>query len=86
MAAGVAPGIVLADAGYGCDGEFRAGLTAKGLTYVVGVQSTLSLWPPGMEPLPPKTWSGRGRKPSRLQRDADHAPVSAKDLALGLPA
>ena len=85
-AAGVAPGIVLADAGYGSDGEFRAGLTAMGLIYAVGVQSTLSLWPPGMEPLPPKPWSGRGRKPSRLQRDADHAPVSAKDLALSLPA
>ena len=86
LAAGIAPGIVLADAGYGYDGEFRAGLTAMGLKYAVGVQSTLSLWPPGMEPLPPKPWSGRGRKPARLQRDADHAPVSAKDLALSLPA
>ena len=85
-AAGVAGTIVLADAGYGCDGEFRAGLTAMGFTYALGVQSTLSVWPPGMEPLPPKPWSGRGRKSSRMQRDADHAPVSAKDLALGLPA
>ena len=39
QAAGVAPGIVLADAGYGYDGTFRAGLTAMGLTYAVGVQS-----------------------------------------------
>ena len=85
-AAGVATGMVLADAGYGSDGEFRAGVTAMGLKYVVGVQSTLSIWPPGMEPLPPKPWSGRGRKPSRIQRDAEHAPVSAKALALGLPA
>ena len=82
----VAPGIVLTDAGYGNDGAFRAGVTALGLTYAVGVQSTLSVWPPGEEPLPPKPWSGRGRKPTRLRHDAEHRPVSAKTLAMGLPA
>jgi SRSO17 transposase len=84
LAAGVAPGMVLADAGYGIDGGFRAGVTALELAYAVGVQSTLSVWPPGMEPLPPAPWSGRGRQPSRVRRDADHAPVCAKTLALGL--
>jgi len=49
----------------------------------VGVQSTLSVWPPA---LPPDVWSGRGRRPSRLRRDKAHRPVSAKDLAIGLPA
>jgi SRSO17 transposase len=83
--AGVAPGIVLADAGYGSDGAFRAGVTALGLTYAAGVQSTLSIWPPGEEPLPAKPWSGRGRKPSRLRHDAEHRPVSAKELAMRLP-
>jgi SRSO17 transposase len=78
-------GVVLADAGYGSDGAFRAGVTTLGLLYCVGVQSTISLWPPGLEPLPPEPWSGRGRKPSRLRRDADHQPVSAKTLAMGLP-
>ena len=82
--AGVARGVVLADAGYGVDGPFRSGVTALGLTYVVGVQSTLSVWPPGVEPLPPAPWSGRGRKPARLRRDADHKPVDAKTLALEL--
>jgi SRSO17 transposase len=81
----VARGIVLADAGYGSDREFRAGVTTLGLLYVVGVPSTISLWPPGKEPLPPAPWSGRGRKPTRLRRDADHQPVSAKTLAMGLP-
>ena len=57
---GVAGGVVLTDAGYGCDGTFRAGVTTLGLLYAVGVQSTLSVWPPGEEPLPPKPWSGRG--------------------------
>jgi SRSO17 transposase len=45
---------------YGCDGTFRAGVTALGLPYAVGAQSTLTLWPPGEEPLPSKPWSGRG--------------------------
>jgi SRSO17 transposase len=85
LLAGVARGVVLADAGYGSDGAFRAGVTAMGLTYSVGVQSTLSVWPSGTEPLPPKPWSGRGRKPSRMRREADHRPVSVKKLAMTLP-
>jgi SRSO17 transposase len=84
-AQGVAPGVVLADAGYGADGGFRAGLTALDLTYVVGVQPSLSVWRPGQGPLPPKPWSGRGRPTSRLRRDADHLPLSAKALAEELP-
>ncbi len=82
---GVEKGVVLTDAAYGCDGDFRAGVTALGLPYAVGVQSMLSVWPPGEQPLPPKPWSGRGRKPSRLRHDADHWPVSAKELAMRLP-
>jgi SRSO17 transposase len=78
LKAGVARGVVLADAGYGGDGAFRARLTALGLTYAVGVQSTLSVWPPGEEPLPAKAWSGKGRPPSRVRRDDDHRPFSAK--------
>ena len=46
QAAGVPPGVVLADAGYGADGAFRAGLSALALDYVVGVQPTLSVWRP----------------------------------------
>jgi SRSO17 transposase len=54
----VSPGVILADAGYGADGGFRAGLSEMGLAYVVGVQPTLSVWRPGEGPLPPKPWSG----------------------------
>ncbi len=36
--------------------------------------------------MPPKPWSGRGRKPSHLRHDPEHRPVSAKDLAVRLPA
>ena len=80
-ARGVAPGTILADAGYGADGSFRSGLSALGLAYVVGVQPTLSVWPPGEGPLPPKPWGGKGRPPSLVRRSPDKKPVSVKALA-----
>ena len=86
LAADVPRGVVVMDAGYGADGELRAGITDLGLAYVAGVQASVSVWPPGMTPRPPKPWSGRGRPPKLIRRDADHKPVSARDLARGLPA
>lgn len=83
---GVPEGVVLADAGYGNDSKFRAGLTKMGLAYAVGVQSSVRLWPPGTGPLPPKTWSGQGRPPKLLRRDAQTQPLSAERLAKALPA
>jgi len=76
---------VLADAGYGIDSQFRAGITELGLPYVVGVQSTTSVWAPGKAPLPAKPWSGQGRPPRLLRRHKDHQPLSARELALSLP-
>ena len=84
-AAGIEAELVLADAGYGNDTDFRDGITEIGLSYAVGIQSSTTLWPPGVEPLPPKQWSGRGRPTSAIRRDAEHQPVSAKQLALDLP-
>jgi SRSO17 transposase len=84
-AAGITAEVVLADAGYGTDTDFRDGITAIGLPYVTGIQSSTTLWPPGTEPLPPKPWSGRGRPTSAIRRDTEHQPISAKKLALGLP-
>ena len=86
IAAGIPKGTVLADPAYGNDTAFRQALADMGLHYVVGVQSTTTVWPPGIEPLPAPKYSGRGQPPSRLRRDADHAPESAKQLALALPA
>jgi SRSO17 transposase len=85
LSTGVPGGVVLADAGYGVDTAFRTGLTAMGLSYIVGIQSSTSLWPPGMEPLPPKAGSGRGRPPSLVRRNPEHKPVAAKQLAQTLP-
>ncbi len=85
-AAGVPRGVVLMDAGYGNHSRLRAAVTGLDLTYVAGILSSTSVWAPGTAPLPPKPWSGRGRRPKRLRRDALHRPVSVKGLALALPA
>jgi len=85
LEAAVPPAVVLTDAGYGVDTDFRDGVTALGLSYVVGIQSSTSLWVPGTGPLPPKRWRGIGRPPALIRRDAKHKPVSAKQMALALP-
>ena len=86
LRAGVPQGVVLMDAGYGSDTGLRTAITALDLHYVAGIQSNTTLWPPGKGPLPPKPWSGRGRPTTRTRRDAEHQPVHAKTIALGLPA
>ena len=83
--AGIARGVVLLDAGYGNHTKVRQEISALGLPYVAGIVSSTTLWPPGIEPLPAKRWSGRGRPPTRLRRNAKRRPVSAKEIALGLP-
>jgi SRSO17 transposase len=42
--AGGAPGVVLADAGYGNGSEFRDALRSRSLTYAVGIQSTTTVY------------------------------------------
>jgi SRSO17 transposase len=84
--ANVVPGVVLADAAYGNDGQFRAGLTELELQYVVGIQSSMTVWAPGTSPLPAKAWDGKGRPPKLLRRDGQHQPVAVKQLAASLPA
>jgi len=83
-AAGLPRGVALFDAGYGNNSAFRREVTALGLTYVAGIVPTTTVWAPGTAPLPPKRWSGRGRRPTRLRRDAKHRPVTVKELALSL--
>ena len=58
LVAGIEAEVALLDAGYGNDTDLRDGITEIGLAYVVGIQSSTSLWPPGVQPLPPKQWSG----------------------------
>src|SRR5580693_4282967 len=74
---GLPQGVVLADAGYGNDTSFRIALTEMKLTYVMGVQSTVTVWKPDEEPKPaPARQGNTGRPPKLLQRDSKHQPVS----------
>ena len=75
---------VLADAAYGNDNGFRDGLHELGLEYAVGVQSSTSVWPPGLAPLPCKPRGVMGRPPKLLRRDERQQPLSVKQLALCL--
>jgi SRSO17 transposase len=76
---------VLTDAAYGNDTEFRDGVTELGLLYVVGVQSSTSVWKPGQAPLPKRKWKGIGRPTSLLRRDRQHKPIPMRQLAMSLP-
>jgi SRSO17 transposase len=79
-------GVILADAGYGKGTQFRTALTQLGLQYIVGIESNATVWEPGQQPLPaPLRKPGRGAPPKRLCRAPDHQPLSARQLALGLP-
>ena len=79
--AGVARGVVLADAGHGDNTRFRTAVSALGLRFVMGVLGSISVWAPGQKPLAPKSRNGRGRPDARLRRDQKRQPVSAKELA-----
>ena len=75
---------VLADAAYGNDTKFRQGISDLGLLYVVGVQSSTSVWKPGQDPLPKRKWKAIGRPTSLLHRDRRHHPISVRELAMSL--
>src|SRR5205085_428707 len=74
-AAGLPRGVVLMDAGYGTNTRLREEIGALGLSYVAGIPPHTSVWPPGTAPLPlplpPLPWSGRGRPPKLMRRDAE---------------
>jgi len=85
LAAGAPAYCVLADAAYGTDTEFRLRLSELALPYMVGVVSSVSVWPPGVDPLPPKPYPGRGRPPLAPRRSPRRQPLSVKALAQSLP-
>jgi SRSO17 transposase len=84
VAAGVARAVVLADAAYGNNAEFRDALSQLELQYVVGIQSSTTVWESGQGPLPPKQRGNIGRPPRLVRRTAEHQPVSVKELAMSL--
>src|SRR5213596_2012232 len=62
MAANVRFGCVLADAGYGLSAPFRQGLTARKLTWAVGIPRHLKVYPVGVQLIWPIAKRGRPRR------------------------
>ena len=83
-AAGVAIGIVLADAGYGNETAWREALDEMELEYCVGIQSVTTVWAAGTGPVPPKANKKIGRPATRWQRVPGTTPLSVKGLAESL--
>ena len=85
---GIAPGVVLADAGYGNSSALRDGIAELGLTFVVGITGRTTVWPEGMTPSVPEPDTAKpGRRPKNLRRGGDDAPVEqVAKLAADLPA
>jgi len=71
---------VVADAGYGASGDFRGGLAARGLTYLVGVTGDFVVFPERPAWAPPQPATG-GRPQTRPQLAAGNPPVAVSDLA-----
>jgi SRSO17 transposase len=74
-AAGVTAATVLADAGYGASAEFRQALTARGVTWAVGIPHTQKVYPATVSVTAPRPRSARGRPrthgtPSHVARSA----------------
>src|SRR3954467_1399182 len=78
---GLAPPLVVADAGYGDSAEFRDGLSARGRAWVVQVQGVLSAHAEGAVPARVPI-SGRGR-PSRPRYRTSPVALREHVLAAG---
>lgn len=72
---GLRPPLVAADAGYGDNSQFRAALDECGIGYIVQVKGDALAHEPHVRPVP-RTWSGRGRPPTRTQPRYPGAAVS----------
>ncbi len=84
LKAGVRRHVVLADAGYGDAGEFRAALDEHKLRYVVGINGEPVVWPPESCPqIRRKPKGEKGRRPTRY-RDETFPPEKVKHLAARL--
>ena len=81
IAAGVRFGCVLADAGYGLSAPFRQGLTARNLTWAVGIPRHLKVYPVGVRLIWPVARRGRPRRrhvPDILSIPAEDMLADAK--------
>ena len=77
--AGLPRGVALMDAAYGADSRLRTGMTALGVSYVVGIQPKILMWPPGAGP------RRRGKPLNNTGRRDEPDLISAKQAARDLP-
>ncbi|MER5228224.1 IS701 family transposase, partial [Streptomyces flaveus] len=73
----LAPPVVVADAGYGQNADFRAALAERGHAYVVGIRGDITVQPHEAVPATPAR-SGNGRRPLPRYRQP---PVTVAQLA-----
>jgi len=81
IATGVCFGCVLADAGYGLSAPFRQGLTARKLTWAVGIPRHLKVYPADVRMIWPVARRGRPRQrhvPDILSIPAEDMLANAK--------
>ncbi|MDQ0767110.1 SRSO17 transposase [Streptomyces canus] len=71
------PPVVVADAGYGQNADFRAALAERDIAYVVGIRGDLTVQPHDAHPAAP-AFSGTGRPPVSRYRQP---PVTVAELA-----
>ena len=81
IAAGVRFGCVLADAGYGMSAPFRQGLTARKLTWAVGIPRHLKVYPADVQMI----WPGAGRGRPRRRSIPDVLSIAAEDMLADAP-
>jgi SRSO17 transposase len=80
-AAGITFSTVLADAGYGAGATFRQALTARDLTWAVGIVRTQKVFPAQVRLRTPRQTRGRPRRhgvPSHVSRGADEVLRTAR--------
>ena len=85
LAAGIARGTVLADAGYGDETALRDRLSARGLPYAVGIRPATAVWWDKHQPARASVRQVRGRPRTRVLRDETHQPIGVLELAQILP-
>jgi SRSO17 transposase len=77
--AGLPRGVALMDVAYGNDSRLRAGMTALGVPYVVGIQPNTLMWRSGAGP------RRKGKPLNNTGRRDEPDLISAKEIMLGLP-
>ena len=82
---GVRKHVVLADAGYGEVHDFREGLTALGLCYVVGVPRNIAAWPPDTAFRVPAHTPGKIGRPATRPIAEAASPLSIEALFAAQP-